>query len=116
MIENNTQRKNRFYQSALWRNTRKYYKMYHPLCDCCIVDNKVSSTKEIHHLIPFDDQIDEENVICLCSECHHNIHSKRGLLDVQQKRVIDQKRQSINQKYFNKGKLLNMSDICFLDY
>lgn len=116
-----------YYQKSQWKSLservrKDNQKLNNGLCELC---GKNKAT-EVHHLVKFYNQdseelrnellLDEENVICLCSECHHNIHSKRGLLDVQQKRVIDQKRQSINQKYFNKGKLLNMSDICFLDY
>lgn len=112
MIENNTDRKHRFYQSALWRNTRKYYKMYHPLCDCCIVVNKVSPTKEIHHLIPFDDQVDEDkkllllgdedNLISLCVDCHQRIHKDFASLNTKQQELIINKERLVKKKYDNK--------------
>ncbi len=116
-----------YYSSSEWqklssKKREKNEETNNGLCQLC---GKNKAT-EVHHLVKFYNQdseelrnellLDEDNVICLCSECHHNIHSKRGLLDVQQKKIIDQKRQSINQKYFNMGQLLNMSDICFLNY
>lgn len=91
------------------------------LCELC---NQKQAT-EVHHLVKFYNQdsddlreqllLDEDNLICLCSECHHNIHNNK-ICNVQLQKIIDDKRDYINRKYFNMGKLLNMSDICFLNY
>lgn len=116
-----------YYSSSEWQKLSSKKRQYNEetnngLCQLC---GKNKAT-EVHHLVKFYNQdseelreqllLDEDNIICLCSECHHKIHSKRGLLNVQQQKIIDQKREAINQKYFNMGQLLNMSDICFLNY
>lgn len=114
-----------YYQRNDWKKLSEYKRLQNKeknngLCELC---NQRQAT-EVHHLIKFYNQdtedlrnellLDEDNLICLCSECHHNIHNNK--LDVQKHRIIDEKRDKINRKYINKNELLNLSDLCFLNY
>lgn len=114
-----------YYQRNDWKKLSEWKRLQNKekdngLCQLC---NQRQAT-EVHHLIKFYNQdteelrnellLDEDNLICLCSECHHNIHNNK--LDVQKHRIIDCKRDEINRKYINKKQVLNMSDLCFLNY
>ena len=80
----NTERKRKSYNTQEWKNLSKIYKMEHPLCECCMIHDKISSVEEIHHAVKFDDQdteekrtmllLDKDNLISLCKNCHHTYH------------------------------------------
>lgn len=79
----------KFYNSVWWRNTRKAMLMENPLCQECLKNNKVTEATQIHHKKPWQSGIspkeqeelfyDINNLVCLCSFCHKEIHKKLGL-------------------------------------
>lgn len=108
-MQTNSERKLSYYNSHGWKSLSKVYKIYHPLCDCCMVDNKVTSVQDVHHLIYFDNQpinakkymllTDEDNLIGLCKDCHAKIHTDFGSLSDKQQQFIIDKELSVKNKY-----------------
>ena len=82
----NTERKRKLYNTKEWKQLSQIYKHEHPLCECCLVHDRVSSVEEIHHAVKFDDQetpelrsmllLDKDNLIALCTECHQTYHKR----------------------------------------
>ena len=72
------------YQSMKWRRLRATKLRNNPLCEDCLLENRVTPTQEIHHIIPFyvDNEInlklayDYDNLVSLCIECHDKRHQK----------------------------------------
>ena len=67
----------------------------HPLCQKCLEQGKLTPTTEVHHrLSPFQRGIteeekerrafDENNLMCLCRDCHIKEHHK-GELTIKEK-------------------------------
>lgn len=51
---------------------------------------------------------DKDNLICLCSDCHHQVHTKNyGNLGIPERMKIENLRSQISQKYLNQGKILS---------
>jgi 5-methylcytosine-specific restriction protein A len=83
---NNIIQSAKYYNSKSWYVLRNSYIHYHPLCELCLKDNKVTAAEEIHHIKPFmtgvtEEQrwsllLDKNNLMSLCKECHINIHKK----------------------------------------
>ena len=75
-----------FYQSRLWYTLRSWYITEHPLCENCLKYNINTQATEVHHRKPFRLGItkdekwklfsDPNNLMSLCSSCHHRIHNK----------------------------------------
>ena len=40
------------YNTTKWRKLRDSYLMYHPLCERCESEGKVTAAVEVHHIIP----------------------------------------------------------------
>ena len=52
--------------------------------------------------------LDKDNLICLCSDCHHQVHAKNyGTLGIPERTKIENLRSQISQKYLNQGKILS---------
>ena len=52
--------------------------------------------------------LDKDNLICLCSDCHHQVHAKNyGTLGIPERMKIENLRSHISQKYLNQGKILS---------
>lgn len=77
------------YDTPIWKNLRKSMLMIHPLCQRCLKELAV----EVHHIKPLTTCKDEgeilkygfdsTNLMCLCENCHKQIHrdlynEKRG--------------------------------------
>lgn len=75
-----------FYQSRLWSNLRSWYMSEHPLCENCLKYGINTPATDCHHRKPFrlgatkDEKWElfsnPQNLLALCSECHHRIHNK----------------------------------------
>lgn len=73
------------YANSIWRNLRNSYLMEHPLCECCLHNGITKPAEEVHHVIYISSGKDEnemkdiafnkDNLIALCSDCHHHVHS-----------------------------------------
>ncbi len=76
----------KFYNTKQWKNLRNRYIKEHPFCEICESKGIIKLAEEIHHKEEFlkgitdedkwDLLLDEDNLISLCSDCHHKIHNE----------------------------------------
>ena len=102
-----------YYSTSVWKSISYELRKEHPECQLC---NKNKST-EVHHIFPFMHQfedvreevfLDKDNLICLCTDCHHQVHAKNyGNLGIPERMKIENLRNQISQKYLNQGKILS---------
>lgn len=102
-----------YYSTSVWKSISYDMRKKHEICQLC---GKNKST-EVHHIFPFMHQfedvreevfLDKDNLICLCSDCHHQVHAKNyGNLGIPQRMKIEKLRNQISQKYLNQGKILS---------
>jgi len=69
------------YQSEDWKSlVSKVWKRDKATCKRCGV-HRNDVDMDIHHIIPFyyvDHRLDLDNLILLCKECHHWVHSNQN--------------------------------------
>ena len=74
------------YNTQLWQKTRRAYKKsVGGLCEMCLSKGIIRAGKEVHHKVPItaENENDEsivtnfDNLILLCEECHHDVHTKK---------------------------------------
>lgn len=102
-----------FYSLTSWKSMSQEMRKKYQTCQLC---NKQKST-EVHHIFPFMHQfedireeafLDKDNLICLCSDCHHQVHAKNyGTLGIPERTKIENLRSQISRKYLNQGKILS---------
>ena len=102
-----------YYSTSVWKSISYDMRKKHPECQLC---GKNKST-EVHHIFPFMHQfedvreevfLDKDNLICLCTDCHHQVHAKNyGNLGIPERMKIENLRNQISQKYLNQGKILS---------
>ena len=103
----------KFYSISRWKSMSQELRKEHEVCQLC--DKRKS--EEVHHIFPFMHQFedireevffDKDNLICLCSDCHHQVHAKNyGTLGILERTKIENLRSHISQKYLNQGKILS---------
>lgn len=103
----------KLYSISRWKSMSYELRKEHEICQLC---GKNKST-EVHHIFPFMHQfedvreevfLDKDNLICLCSDCHHQVHAKNyGNLGIPERMKIEKLRNQISQKYLNQGKILS---------
>ena len=70
-----------FYNSIAWKNLRnqKFYDA-NGLCELCKKDGIIKQGKEVHHIIPIEEdwnkRFDYDNLILLCPDCHNAQHER----------------------------------------
>ena len=104
---------NDYYDLNQWKQLSYDMRKKHEICQLC---GKNKST-EVHHIFPFMHQfedvreevfLDKDNLICLCTDCHHQVHAKNyGNLGIPERMKIESLRNQISQKYLNQGKILS---------
>lgn len=104
---------NDYYDLNQWKQLSQDMRKKYPECQLCC-KNKSS---EVHHIFPFMHQfedvreqvfLDKDNLICLCTDCHHQVHAKNyGNLGIPERMKIEKLRNQISQKYLNQGKILS---------
>ena len=104
---------NDYYDLNQWKSMSYQMRKEHEICQLC---GKNKST-EVHHIFPFMHQfedvreevfLDKDNLICLCTDCHHQVHAKNyGNLGIPERMKIENLRNQISQKYLNQGKILS---------
>lgn len=67
--------KHKFYYTAAWRKLRISHLQIEPLCQMCLMKNKIVKAEIVDHIIPFVDKYDSlatdsENLKSLCWSCH----------------------------------------------
>ena len=102
-----------YYSTSVWKSMSYELRKEHQFCQLC---GKNKST-EVHHIFPFMHQfedvreeifLDKDNLICLCTDCHHQVHAKNyGNLGIPERMKIESLRNQISQKYLNQGKILS---------
>ena len=102
-----------YYSLSVWKSMSYEIRKEHEICQLC-GKNKSS---EVHHIFPFMHQfedvreeifLDKDNLICLCTDCHHQVHAKNyGNLGIPERMKIERLRNQISQKYLNQGKILS---------
>lgn len=102
-----------YYSLSIWKTMSQELRKEHEICQLC----GKRKSEEVHHIFPFMHQfedireevfLDKDNLICLCSDCHHQVHAKNyGNLGMPERIKIEQLRNQISRKYLNQGKILS---------
>ena len=76
-----------YYNNKAWKHLRDWFITTHPICEECNKQGIVTPATDVHHIIPFltgkTEQerwqlfLDDNNLMSLCSKCHHNIHKQK---------------------------------------
>ena len=63
-----------------WRKIRNRYIETHPLCEECLKHDKLTPSKEVHHILPLEHggTHEEHNLMALCKSCHSRITAEMG--------------------------------------
>lgn len=103
----------KFYSISRWKTMSQELRKEHEICQLC----GKRKSEEVHHIFPFMHQfedireevfLDKDNLICLCSDCHHQVHAKNyGNLGIPERTKIENLRSQISRKYLNQGKILS---------
>lgn len=104
---------NDYYDLNQWKSMSQELRKEHPECQLC----GKRKSEEVHHIFPFMHQFedireevffDKDNLICLCEDCHHQVHAKNyGTLGIPERTKIENLRSQISRKYLNQGKILS---------
>lgn len=102
-----------YYSLSIWKTMSQELRKEHEICQLC----GKNKSAEVHHIFPFMHQfedvreevfLDKDNLICLCSDCHHQVHAKNyGTLGIPERKKIENLRSQISRKYLNQGKILS---------
>lgn len=103
----------KFYSISRWKTMSQELRKEYEICQLC----GKRKSEEVHHIFPFMHQfedireevfLDKDNLICLCSDCHHQVHAKNyGNLGIPERTKIENLRSQISRKYLNQGKILS---------
>lgn len=69
------------YRSKRWKVVRRQYFESHPLCEDCLLENKLTPAEEVHHIKPLSaggEPYDFSNLRSLCRSCHLKEHHRLG--------------------------------------
>lgn len=102
-----------YYSISRWKTMSQELRKEHEICQLC----GKRKSEEVHHIFPFMHQFedvreevffDKDNLICLCEDCHHQVHAKNyGTLGIPERMKIENLRSQISRKYLNQGKILS---------
>lgn len=83
----NSNKWQRFYGTKVWRELREQKLMEQPLCEECLLVDKITPATDVHHRTPFSLGIDEQqmwdlfldwdNLESICKQCHRKIHAHK---------------------------------------
>lgn len=79
-MKNHDDKEQCFYASLSWRRLREYIlSKYKGICIYCLFEyDKLTECKDVHHIVTlkedWDKRLDVDNLVCLCRDCHLNIH------------------------------------------
>lgn len=103
----------KYYSISRWKSMSQELRKEYEICQLC----GKRKSEEVHHIFPFMHQfedireevfLDKDNLICLCTDCHHQVHAKNyGTLGIPERTKIENLRSQISQKYLNQGKILS---------
>ena len=78
------------YKTKEWKELRLSQLMKQPLCECCLLDGRVTPAIDVHHIISFTDYTgnarlywayNADNLSSLCKFCHNKIHHNKEFRD-----------------------------------
>lgn len=74
-----------FYNSSDWKALRNYkFGMADGLCENCKKKGIVRAGREVHHIIPIEQdyskRLDIDNLVLLCPSCHQEMHNRDSQL------------------------------------
>ena len=108
------------YSSTKWMKLREKKLTEQPECAMCKCFGKNTPADQVHHIIKFKEQWDqemtdalledEENTVSLCAECHNHIHFKPELVHPTFKHWLVQMKYYLCQKYWNKGMIIKWTE------
>ena len=103
----------KYYSISRWKTMSQELRKENEICQLC----GKRKSEEVHHIFPFMHQFedireevffDKDNLICLCEDCHHQVHAKNyGTLGIPERMKIENLRSQISRKYLNQGKILS---------
>lgn len=75
----------RLMNSRAWRRLRRTYLSQHPLCEDCLLVDRTTPAREVHHIRPIESEagrpemmktlaLDPANLRALCATCHQEAH------------------------------------------
>lgn len=69
-----------FYNSPVWRNTSRLYRLEAPLCENCYNKGRLTAAALVDHIVPMPTgrQHDNTNLMSLCHRCHNQKSGKEG--------------------------------------
>lgn len=62
-----------FYHSREWRHLRQNFLIWHPFCEECWKNGKLTKASIVDHIVPIKQggpALDENNLQALCVSCH----------------------------------------------
>ena len=106
--------KQEFYNTNAWKQLRAKKLTEQPMCQLCQLNGMNNPATQVHHAMKFFDQDDEvnrwlllldpDNLVSVCDKCHKAIHQpKRNILWPFQRQYLDNIKNYISQKYWDKG-------------
>lgn len=117
---NKEQNRQKCYNSLLWRNTSSIYKHENPLCEVCFQEGIITPAEHVHHAQKFNDQTssvlqyqlltDPDNLISVCSNCHHKIHQNRADLSEKQLLFLQKTKENVFKKYLLRNTPIILTD------
>lgn len=74
-----------FYQQKEWKDLRQQvFLEANGLCEECLKKKKIEEGKEVHHIVPIDEdwskRYERNNLILLCDEHHRQSHGRSSPL------------------------------------
>lgn len=90
-MQDRRKERQKLYNTSEWIETRNYMRQKYPLCQDCLKKGLITPMEEVHHLkSPFARGISleekykrafsEDNLICLCKNCHIKRHCPDGTI------------------------------------
>ena len=91
IMQDRRKERQKLYNTSEWIETRNYMRQKYPLCQDCLKKGLITPMEEVHHLkSPFARGISleekykrafsEDNLICLCKNCHIKRHCPDGTI------------------------------------
>ncbi|MDK9867046.1 MULTISPECIES: HNH endonuclease [Staphylococcus] len=79
--DEDTAKSKRLYKSKDWMKLRHMaLERDNYLCQICLRKNRFTKANLVHHMIyvksDFEKALDLDNLMCVCSKCHNQIHSR----------------------------------------
>lgn len=108
-----------YYNSTEWKHVRKEKLEEQPLCVACMAYGRQTPATDVHHIIKFYDQdddiknvllTDKDNLVCLCKECHKDIHGKKKYTHPLMQQYLYTVKNNLCNKYYKQGIIIKWTN------